>query len=261
MTQVLPLYSDEWSAELYARVMDPRQDDVSFWLSLAERAGGPVLELACGGGRALLPFARAGHECVGLDLSPYMLRFFERKLADEPAGVQQRVRLVAGNMADLSLDQEFGTIFIANRSFQAVLTRAEQQKCLEACARHLKPGGLLGIDVFNTDLGRLVQPGGVEESPDELTDTDGTRITVTAHTDYNLLDQSLRSTWRHEFTDAEGRPQHRDYAINLHYFFRFEFEWMLEACGFEVEALYGDFERGPFTAESSEMIFVARKAT
>jgi hypothetical protein len=35
---------------------------------------------------------------------------------------------------------------------------------------------------------------------------------------------------------------------------------MLEACGFEVEALYGGFDRSPFTAESGEMIFVARRA-
>jgi hypothetical protein len=100
----------------------------------------------------------------------------------------------------------------------------------------------------------------VEESPDELTGPDATRIAVTAHTDYNLLDQSLRPTRRHEFTDADGRPQRRDYAIDLHYFFRFEFEWMLEACGFEVEALYGNFDRSEFTADSPEMIFVARRA-
>jgi hypothetical protein len=161
-------------------------------------------------------------------------------------------------MTDLSLGQEFGTIFIAFRSFQALLTRTAQRKCLQACARHLRRGGLLGIDVFNTNLPRLLQPGGVEEPPDELTGPDGTRITLTAHTDYDLPDQSLRSIWRHEYTDAGGRVQRREHVIDLHYFFRCEFEWMLEACGFEVEALYGDFDRRPFAADSPEMIFVAR---
>jgi len=94
---------------------------------------------------------------------------------------------------------------------------------------------------------------------DKLTVPDGTPITVASHTDYSLLEQNLRSTWRHEFTDADGRPQRRDYVIDLHYFFRFEMEWMLEACGFELEALYGDFERSPFTADSPEIIVVARK--
>jgi hypothetical protein len=36
-------------------------------------------------------------------------------------------------------------------------------------------------------------------------------------------------------------------------------EWMFEACGLEVQALYGDFDRSPFTADSPQMIFVARK--
>jgi SAM-dependent methyltransferase len=229
-------------------------------MSLAERVGGPVLELACGGGRALLPFARAGYECVGLELSPHMLSFFERKLAEEPEKVRRRIRVVKGDMTAPSLDREFGTVFIAARSFQALLTRGEQRSCLEACARHLKPGGLLGIDVFNPRLGYVIAPAGVDNERDELTGPDGVRITVSYHTDYNPREQSLRSVWRHEFVDADGRPQCRDYAVDLHYFFRFEMEWMLEACGFEVEALYGNFDRSPFTADSPEMIFVARRA-
>jgi hypothetical protein len=36
-------------------------------------------------------------------------------------------------------------------------------------------------------------------------------------------------------------------------------EWALEACGFEVQALYGDFGKGPYAAESGEMVFVARR--
>ena len=259
MTQVLPLYSDEWSAEMYAHVMDPRRDDVPFWLSLAERAGGPVLELACGAGRALLPFARAGYEVTGLDLSPHMLTCFRGRLEQEETSVRARVGVVEANMREFDLGREYGVIFIANRSFQALLTRHDHRSCLEACRRHLKPGGLLAIDVFNVRLDYLTAPGGMDHEMDELTGPDGVPVTVASHTDYNLLEQSLCSTWRHEFADSNGRLQRRDYAIHLHYFFRFEFEWMLEACGFEVEALYGDFDRSPFTADSSEMIFVARR--
>ncbi len=260
MTETMKLYSDAWSAELYSHVMAARGDDIPFWLSLAERAGGSVLELACGAGRVLLPFARAGHECVGLDLSSHMLSVFRRKLEAESEEVQSRVELVESNMSDFHFDREFSVIFIANRSFQALPTRADQRSCLEACQRHLKPGGLLSIDVFRVRLDYLLMPGGVDHEPIDVTGPDGTKIRVTDHTDYNLTDQILSSTWRHEFTDSDGHPQRRDYAIDLHYFFHCEMEWMLEACGFEVEALYGNFDRSPFTAASPEMIFVARKA-
>jgi len=35
-------------------------------------------------------------------------------------------------------------------------------------------------------------------------------------------------------------------------------QYLLELCGYQVEALYGDFERGPFQA-GGEQIWVARR--
>jgi len=49
-------------------------------------------------------------------------------------------------------------------------------------------------------------------------------------------------------------------VLPLRYFFRCEMEWMLQACGFELQALYGSSDRSAFTSDSLEMIFVARKA-
>jgi hypothetical protein len=47
--------------------------------------------------------------------------------------------------------------------------------------------------------------------------------------------------------------------MGLRYVFRFEMQHLLELCGFEVEALYGGFEGEPFTDESTEMVWVARR--
>jgi trans-aconitate 2-methyltransferase len=252
------LYHDAWSVRAYDHLVQ-YQSDVPLWLDLAARAGGPVLELACGSLRALLPIARAGYQVVGLDLSPHMLKRASEKVAQESAEVQARVRLVEGSMAGFDLGEQFGLIYVTARSFQFLLTRAEQRHCLETCARHLKPGGYLGIDVFNTRLSRLVQPGGVDEEPDESTGPGGEAIRETGHSDYDHTTQTLRWRSRQEWSDACGGPQVREYVCDLHYFFRFEMEWMLEACGFAVEALYGNFDRSEFTAESQEMVFVARR--
>jgi hypothetical protein len=39
-------------------------------------------------------------------------------------------------------------------------------------------------------------------------------------------------------------------------------EWLglIDVSGIELEALYGDFERGPLTSESREYVFVTRRA-
>ena len=50
---------------------------------------------------------------------------------------------------------------------------------------------------------------------------------------------------------------YRDYQ--LRYCHRWEVHHMLQLCGFEIEALYGDFDLSDFDESSTEMIWVARK--
>jgi len=45
----------------------------------------------------------------------------------------------------------------------------------------------------------------------------------------------------------------------LRYVHRYEMRYLLELCGYKVEALYGDFQRGPFRY-GGEQVWVARKA-
>ena len=47
--------------------------DVPFYVDVARKSGGPVLEIACGTGRVLLPIAREGIEIEGVDNSESML--------------------------------------------------------------------------------------------------------------------------------------------------------------------------------------------
>ncbi len=58
---------------LYDLVIRPGPCE-TYYRELARRVGGPVLELACGTGRLTIPIAADGHEVVGLDASPAMLR-------------------------------------------------------------------------------------------------------------------------------------------------------------------------------------------
>src|SRR5438094_9850578 len=86
-------------ADLYDHVVAYRdRPDVGFFIEAARNAGSPVLEIGCGTGRVLIPTARAGLDIVGLDLSPHMLAVCRQRLLDESEAVQERVRLVQGDM-------------------------------------------------------------------------------------------------------------------------------------------------------------------
>ncbi len=259
MKPTVKLYEDEWSAEIYDYEVQGLED-LPLWQSLAESADGPVLELACGTGRLVLPLARAGLSVTGLDASRFMLAVARRKLAQEDHEVRARCHFVEASMADFSLDARFGLIYIPARSFQILLTRDAQRSCLACCARHLPPDGLLVIDVFNPRLDLLISPEGHHDGPNEFAGPAGASIVHEAQAQYDRASQALTADWWYVARDEEGAVTRYDYDLELRYFFRFEMEWMLEACGFDVEALYGNFDRGEFAADSPEMIFVARKA-
>lgn len=73
-----------------------------------------------------------------------------------------------------------------------------------------------------------------------------------------LRRQRPRKVW--EELDAAGQVADRldRRPIRLHVVHRFEMEHLLARAGFAVTALYGDFLRGEFQDESSDMIWVAR---
>ena len=76
-------------------------EDLAFWLNLARRTGGPILEVAAGTGRVLLPLARAGFSIVGVDLSGPMLEVARAKVAR--ARLSAPVELIQADALDLDL--------------------------------------------------------------------------------------------------------------------------------------------------------------
>ncbi|MGH7562160.1 MAG: class I SAM-dependent methyltransferase [Gemmatimonadales bacterium] len=258
---------DEYAAiaDLYDHVIPYRdRQDVEFYLEAARSTGGPVLEIGCGTGRILIPTARAGVGIVGLDLSPSMLEQCRTRLLGEPEAVRARARLVRGDMRGFDLGETFALATLPFRPFQHLLTVEDQCSCLAAIRRHLRGGGRLILDLFNPSLSALVQDNlgqALGEEP-AFTSPDGRRV-VRRHRilarDY--ASQTTRVELLYDITHPDGREERLVHAFSLRYLFRFEAEHLLVRCGFELEQVYGDYDRSPFGARyPGELILVARRA-
>jgi len=237
--------------------------DVDFYLELAresDTAGLPVLELACGTGRVAIPIARQGTRVVGLDRSPAMLG----RAREKSAGMST-VRWVEGDMRDFDLPERFGLALIPFRSFQHLLTVADQLSCLSCIHRHLVPGGRLALHVFNPDIVRIAgwlttRRGAAQRLPGEYTHPSGHRATRWELPGYRTAEQRLDVTFLDEQLDDEGAVISRVYRdMKLRYTFRYEMEHLFARSGFEIEALYGDFSCAPFDDSSVEQVWVARR--
>lgn len=250
--------------DVFARFYDADygdfQDDLLMYRSFAERTGGPLLELACGTGRLLLPLARAGYEITGVDISPALLAVARRKI--EATGLQDRVTLVQADMRDLRLPRRFRLAFVAVNSFMHLLTTGDQLRALRCWREHLTADGLLILDLFQPS------PQGLLEADGHLTldrqwqdpETGATVLRQTSRT-LNLAEQTLEVTFIYEETLSDGRVRRTLAPFRMRYLHRFEAELLLRVAGYELEQVYGTYELDPLESDSERMILVARKGT
>jgi SAM-dependent methyltransferase len=252
------------TAEFYDYVVPYQtRQDVAFFVEAAQTSGGPVLEVGCGTGRILIPTARAGIPIYGIDLSPYMLAVCEQRLEQEPAEVQQRVQLELADMRAFDLGQTFQLITIPFRPFQHLVEVEDQIACLRCIHRHLAGDGRFILDLFNPSLPIMAREVTGEEQGDEpeFTMPDGRRVLrrnrIVAR---DVFKQYQDIELIYIINHPDGRTERLVHAFPMRYFFRYEVEHLLARCGFEVEALYAEYDKSPYGSQyPGELIFVARK--
>jgi SAM-dependent methyltransferase len=134
--------------ETFARFYDAftAASDYEDWtaqvVALAERygwTGNTVLDVACGTGNSLLPFARRGFEVVGCDLSSAMLAEAAAKAPD--------VRLVEADMRALPSLGDFDLVTCFDDSLNHLGDEDELALALGSMARNLGAAGLLLFDL------------------------------------------------------------------------------------------------------------------
>jgi SAM-dependent methyltransferase len=220
-----PIY-DDWSAHM--------TEDVPFYVELARETEGPLVELAVGNGRVAIPVAReTGRHVLGIDASPAMLAQ-ARARADE-AGVDLELR--RGDMRDLELEEPAGLIYVPFRSLLHLPTWADRRRVFERVHASLRPGGRFAWNAFVFDPRIAVRVDG------EWQEQNGIRHRIDQFKHDNRLDITLES----------------GDAISLWWLNRSEWEGLIETAGFEVEALYGGFQRQPFDETANEFVWVVRR--
>ena len=253
-----------WGDVTLARLYDlfPFQADLPLYLDLAEAQGGHVLELACGSGRVLVPLAQAGHRVVGIDVSPHMLELAREKLMTAGPETMARARLVQGDMRGFTLSTRFDLAVIAVKSFAYLVDRVDQQHVLAAVAEHLRPGGVLAMDLMHPSPAWLLRPPGslhqdlVQHVPERGVTLARTETVVS--TDLAAQVRVIRSAY--EMVADDGSVTKRFVEWLYRYSYRFEVELLLERAGFEVEGIYGGYAYEPFVSDSPLMLVLARRA-
>lgn len=233
-------------------------EDVDAIVHLALELDGPVLELGCGTGRLLLPLAATGLPLTGVDISPALLAQARVKLATVAHG--DKVSLVEGDLRELALAQrDFAFAFCTSNTLMHLADPADQLLVLERVVAHLRPGGLLLIDLFQPDVARLIAVHGLTELADEWTRDDGTEVIKWSVRTVDWAEQVQETLFIYEEIAPDGTVRRTRCPFTLRFLWRNEAELMLRAVGLQVEGVWGDFEGTPYDSLGEHLILLATK--
>ena len=120
-------------------------------------ASGRIVDLGCGTGRLLIPLARRGYSCVGVDLSPHMLAV----AAEKARAARVEVDLLLANLVELDAlaDGVADAALCMFATLGMIRGREHRAQAVAHMARILKPGGVLALHVHNRWYNLWV-PGG-----------------------------------------------------------------------------------------------------
>lgn len=216
---------DQWSAYMTA--------DIPFYAELALQAEGPLVELAIGNGRVAIPVAKVtGKRVIGIDTSPAMLA--QARLRAAEASVELDLR--EGDMCDLALDEPAALVYCPFRALLHLPTWERRRRAFERVATALRPGGRFAWNAFAFDY------------------------RVAARLDGEHQDKPVPHVIRYSVGDNRVDIT-LDGGEKSSVWWATKNEWLglLDVSGLQLEALYGGFSGEPFTDDSREYVFVARR--
>ncbi|MDP9306717.1 MAG: class I SAM-dependent methyltransferase [Actinomycetota bacterium] len=231
------------SYDAIARLYDPWSrsvtEDVSFYVEQAERvAPGPIVELAVGTGRIAVPIAAAGIRVIGVDSSSGMLEICRDRA--EVAGVGELVELRFGDLRQPPVSERVELVICPFRSYLHLQTDEERLGALRAARELLVPDGRFVFDVF--------APGS-----DDIAETNGRwlerELDIYERADWNTDTRTLTLSVRGPGGES---------TMVLAWLSADEWRALLERAGFQVESLYGWFDRRPFRG-GEDMVWIARR--
>jgi SAM-dependent methyltransferase len=221
---------------------------------MAAVQSGPVLELGCGTGRITVPVARAGARIIGIDRSWAMLargRARVRRL--NGSGFASLVR---GDIRSLPFRTRpgFSLVMAPYGILQSLTREKDLAATLSSVHSVLRKGGIFGIDLV-PDLPRWVE---YQRKVSHRGRRGKSRITLV---------ESVRqdpprglTIFDHEYVERRGadRQVHR-FSLTFRTISVARMSKRLDAVGFDIRAVLGDYQGGPWDRRSDVWIILARK--
>jgi SAM-dependent methyltransferase len=238
--------------------------EVPFFLQAIRRYGQPVLDLACGTGRVLLPLLRAGIDIDGADISADMLQYCQRKATNEGL----LLNLYPQPMHAIALPRTYKTIYICG-SFGLAGGHEKDLETLRRCYAHLEDGGALLLNIqaeytsaeswnlwLHEQRQTLPQPW-PEKGAGRIASDGSEHFGLFRMIDINPLEQSYTREVRLEKWLNGELVASEAYTLRGNFYFKHELLLMLNIAGFREITVSGGYTDEPANSDHEDLVFTA----
>ncbi len=245
-------------AQYYDLIHSELTEDIKFLLRIAGPINGRLLELGSGTGRLVIPLARAGYKVTGIDLSGEMMAIGRSKAADLRGNVKNRITFIQGNMISFKLAQKSEMAIYGHNTFMHI-AGFEIDRALKNVRSHLIGPGLLVIDVDN---------------PIEVADSSLDHLLVLERTFKTPQSGDIVAQFASSWTESDEQVRHISWIFDrspaaggavirhivetsFYYYYGHQIEIALDAAGFRIKNIFGDYDESPYSDNSPRMIVLA----
>lgn len=232
-------------AGVYDRIYGARfaPEDAVTTLARLGRGGG-VLELGVGTGRLAIPLAQHDVRVDGIEGSQAMVDQLSRQAGADRVGV------IVADLADFQLPYRAYSVAVCAVSTLFMLSPDAQRSCIQASARHLRPGGLLLIEAFQPDPTRFDTHGDRTEHRDS---EQGTHTVRSHHYPQNQT-VSITHVLGPAPTITGASDRDHEYNVTLHYRTLTQLDHIAAAVGLTAAFRWNDWSGAPYRPESRDPI-------
>lgn len=235
-----------------------KTEDLMFYSELADEHGDPALIIGSGTGRIALHLAQDGHPVHGIEIEAAMLDRARHK-RDALPHLRDLITFHHGDALKVPLDGRFKLAIIPYNTLMHFYDHEEQRALLKRLRGWVAPGGALVIDLPNA--GEAFAAPDTEAVTLERTFLEqetGHLVMQQSVSRLDRVEQLMHVTWIYDEIGDEGGLRRTVVPVLIRYFFYAEIRLLLEVCGFEVDEVFGDFDRSPFEDGAPRMILVAK---
>lgn len=259
------LVYDAVEEHLIAHGTSPCLGDEAYYLDLAARFGGPILEVGAGTGRLSWALAEAGHHVVGVDVAPAMLRQADAKRESRPAEVAMRTRFILEDLRRLKLGRTFRLIIAPYRTINLLTTAEDQRHALTTLARHLAPDGEMVLHMLTPEFRDWAEVMDAPHAPIQVPLEDAGHRYAGHRVEMRLVQHAIDSDCQlssaiidYTITASDGATlRHSREALTYRWCTRQEMRYLAELVGLEAVEERTAFTNNP-SHSINEQIWVMR---